>query len=149
MRSLLFVPADSERKLARAPSAGADALILDLEDSVVAPAKAAARAQAASFLERRPKRMTAYVRINPLDSGLAEADLDAIVPARPDGIVLPKAAGGSDVMRLSAMLGAREALVGIADGAIKVIAITTETAAALFTLGTYAGASARLAGLTW
>src|SRR5204863_3877658 len=81
--------------------------------------------------------------------GLAEADLDPIVPARPDGIVLPKAAGGSDVMRLAAMLGAREAVAGIADGAIKVIAITTETAAALFTLGTYAGASARLAGLTW
>jgi citrate lyase subunit beta/citryl-CoA lyase len=149
MRSLLFVPADSERKLARAQSVGADALILDLEDGVAAPAKPAARAQAVAFLSTRPERMAVYVRVNDLASGLVEADLDLIVPARPDGVVLPKAAGGSDVMRLSAMLAAREALAGLADGAVRILPIATETPAALFTLGSYAGAGPRLVGLTW
>src|SRR5262249_22878281 len=87
--------------------------------------------------------------INALVSGLAENDLDLIVPARPNGVVLPKSASGADVARLSAMLGAREALAGVPDGSIRIIAIATESPAALFTLGTYCGASARLAGLTW
>jgi citrate lyase subunit beta/citryl-CoA lyase len=149
MRSLLFVPADSDRKLARAPAAGADGLILDLEDGVAQPAKAAARTMAAAFLRERRERLAVYVRVNSLDSGLLDADLDAILPARPDGIVLPKAAGGGDVMRLSAILAGREALAGLADGSVKILPIATESAAALFTLGTYAAASARLVGLTW
>ena len=149
MRSLLFVPADSERKLIRSRGAGADALILDLEDGVAFPAKAAARSQAADFLADRPAGTAAYVRINDLESGLADADLDRIVPARPGGIVLPKAAGGSDVKRLSAMLAAREALAGLADGVIGILPIATESPAALFTLQSYAGASTRLVGLTW
>jgi citrate lyase subunit beta/citryl-CoA lyase len=149
MRSLLFVPADSERKLARARQSTADALILDLEDGVAAPAKPSARERAAALLGDRPAGPALYVRINGLESGLAAADLDAVVPARPDGIILPKAAGGGDVKRLSAMLAAREALAGLAEGAFKIIPIATETPAALFTLGSYAGASTRLAGLTW
>ena len=149
MRSLLFVPADSERKLIRARQANADALILDLEDGVARQAKPAARAQAAAFLAERPQGMAVYVRINDLESGLAEDDLDLIVPARPDGVVLPKAAGGADVMRLSAMLAAREAFAGLADGVIRILPIATESPAALFTLASYAGASRRLIGLTW
>lgn len=152
MRSLLFVPADSERKLAKAMTAGADVLILDLEDSVAPEAKANARAMAAAFLGEHRNRAGApllYVRINAFPTGLAEADLDAVVPARPDGILLPKAEGGPDMMLLSAMLAAREALAGLDDGAVKILALATETAAALFTMHTYRGASARLVGLTW
>ena len=152
MRSLLFVPADSERKLTRAMSAGADVVILDLEDSVAPANKPDARGRAVAFLtehRRGADRPLLYVRINGLATGLAEADLDAVVPAGPDGIVLPKSESGADVGLLSAMLGAREALAGLADGAVKIVAIASEIPAALFTLGSYGGRSARLAGLTW
>src|SRR6187455_2484200 len=103
MRSLLFVPADSDRKLARSLASGADALILDLEDSVAPAAKQVARESAAAFVRRHlelASRPLLYIRINALTTGLAEADLDAVVPARPDGILLPKSAGGGDVMLL-------------------------------------------------
>lgn len=150
MRSLLFVPADSERKRAKALHAGADALILDLEDSVGADAKGPARHAAADFLaDAANRRSPVYVRINALSSGLAADDLDAVVPARPDGILLPKSEGGQDVTLLSAMLAAREALAGIDDGATRILVIATETASALFAMGSYRGASARLAGLSW
>src|SRR4051794_39215743 len=121
MRSLLFVPADSDRKLKRALDTGADVLILDLEDGVATSAKAAARTMAAAFLEQRHERLAVYVRVNGFESGFIDADLDAVVSARPDGIVLPKAAGGGDVMRLSGMLAAREALSGLADGIVKIL----------------------------
>jgi citrate lyase subunit beta/citryl-CoA lyase len=144
MRSLLLVAADSDENLARAAATGADALILDL-----AGAGEPARQRAALFLAEHGAGSThLYVRIHALDGGLADADLDAVVPARPAGIVLPKASGGSDAMRLSATLAAREAFAGIDDGATKIIAVV-ETPAALFNLGTYAGASARLAALIW
>jgi citrate lyase subunit beta/citryl-CoA lyase len=150
MRSLLFVPADSDRKRTRALQAGADALILDLEDSVAADAKEAARRAAAAFLaDRANRRSPVFVRINALTSGLAADDLDAVVPAAPDGILLPKSEGGQDVMLLSAMLAAREALAGIDDGATRILVIATETASALFSMGSYRGASARLGGISW
>jgi citrate lyase subunit beta/citryl-CoA lyase len=146
MRSLLFVPADSERKLARAFDAGADVVILDLEDSVAAGRKADARALAAEAAAGRPG---VAVRVNPLASGLVEEDLAAVVSARPGFIVLPKAETGADVAHLSALLSVAEARADVADGATGIIAIATETAAALFGLGTYGGSTARLAGLTW
>jgi citrate lyase subunit beta/citryl-CoA lyase len=150
MRSLLFVPADSPRKLAKASAAGADALILDLEDAVPPAGKAAARTAAAGFLgEPANRRSPVYVRINALPTGLAADDLDAVVPAAPDGILLPKAENGSDVMLLSAMLAAREALAGIGDGTTRILALVAETPASLFALGSFSGASARLAGLAW
>ena len=91
MRSLLFVPADSERKLARAPQSGADALILDLEDSVVPANRPLARRQAREFLASTDSvDFRRYVRINPLSSGVALDDLAAVVPGKPDGILLPK-----------------------------------------------------------
>ncbi len=90
-----------------------------------------------------------FVRINAFASGFAEADLDAVMPGHPDGIMLPKCAGGADVQRLSAMIAAREALAGHEDGATEIIVLATETPAALFTLGTYAGVSQRLIALTW
>ena len=89
------------------------------------------------------------VRVNSLQTGLTDADLDAVVAAKPDAVMLPKAEGGSSVVHLDAKLAVREATSGLADGAIKIIAIATETAAALFPAGTYGGASARLTALTW
>jgi len=152
MRSLLFVPADSPGKLGKALGCGADALILDLEDSVAPERKEAARAGAAAFLaqtlhvQRRPRLI---VRINGLATGLIDADLDAVVPAHPDAIMLPKAEGGASVVHADAKLCAREALHGLAEGAIRIVAIATETAPALFVAGTYRGAGPRLAALTW
>jgi citrate lyase subunit beta / citryl-CoA lyase len=152
MRSLLFVPGDDAKKLDKAMACGADALIVDLEDSIPAQGKANARMRAAAFIgeagkvARRPRLL---VRINGIATGLADADLDAVVPARPDAIMLPKAEGGPDVVRADAKLSAREAIAGLPDGSIRMVAIATETATALFLVGTYSGASARLEGLTW
>src|SRR5438105_10781742 len=98
MRSLLFVPADGGSRLDKAFGSGADAVIVDLEDSIATDAKVAARASAAAFVENaatRRARPLLFVRVNALATGLTDADLDAIVPARPDGIVLPKAEGGA------------------------------------------------------
>lgn len=149
LRSLLFVPGDSEKKLGKAEGTGADALILDLEDSVAGENKAAARALVRAFLEERPpsaRKSQLWVRINPLDSGLAEADLDAVVAATPDGIMLPKVDGPADVLALSRMLDGEGA--GAAD--ISILPVATETAASPFALGDYAKSRIdRLLGLTW
>lgn len=143
MRSLLFVPADSEKKLAKSLRAGADVLLLDLEDSVALPRKETARAMARDFLKSKPAGITAFVRINPFTSGLATADLDAVMPGRPDGIMLPKCAGGLDVRRLRDMIADR------GGDAAKILPIVTETARAMFELHTYAASSQGLAGLMW
>ncbi|MGA7233824.1 MAG: aldolase/citrate lyase family protein, partial [Xanthobacteraceae bacterium] len=152
MRSLLFVPADSVRKLDKAMSSGADALIVDLEDSIALDGKAHAREAAAAFLKNAMTSATRpylMVRVNGLQTGLTDADLDAIAPAKPDAIMLPKAEGGAALVHADAKLAAREAQNDLADGHIKILPIATETAAALFLVGTFAGASARLIGMTW
>ncbi len=152
MRSLLFVPADSAKKLDKAMTSGADALIVDLEDSVALDGKARARQSAAAFLKdalAAKPRPYLLVRVNGLTTGLTDADLDAIAPAKPDAIMLPKAEGGASVVHADAKLAVREATNDLPDGHIKIVAIATETAAALFLAGTFAGASARLTGLTW
>src|SRR3984885_10426873 len=152
MRSLLFVPADSAKKLEKAMTSGADALIVDLEDSIALDGKARARDSAAVFLREAcasANRPLLLVRVNGLATGLTDADLDAIAPAKPDAIMLPKAEGGASVIHADAKLAVREARSGLPDGHIKILPIATETAAALFVAGTFAGASARLIGLTW
>jgi len=152
MRSLLFVPADSAKKLDKAMTSGADALIVDLEDSVALDGKVSARQSAAAFLKETTaaaSRPYLFVRVNSLQSGLTDADLDAVAPAMPDAVMLPKAEGGASVIHLDAKLAVREATSAVPDGHIKIVAIATETAAALFRTGTYAGASARLTALTW
>jgi citrate lyase subunit beta/citryl-CoA lyase len=149
MRSLLFVPADSERKLARGLESGADALILDLEDSVAAANRPIARAQAREFLDAHgSERIRRYVRINPLASGLALDDLAATVPGRPDGILLPKCLP-EDVRTADHYLSAFEVAAGGPVGETRIIAIATETPAAVFALGGYAGVSPRLEAITW
>src|SRR3954451_15058699 len=149
MRSLLFVPADSEPKLARGLDSGADALILDLEDSVAASNRPTARRLARGFLDAHgPDRIRRYVRVNPLASGLALDDLTATVPGRPDGILLPKCVP-EDLRTLDHYLSAFEAASGAPVGATRIIAIATETPQAMFALGSYAGVSPRLEAITW
>jgi citrate lyase subunit beta / citryl-CoA lyase len=152
MRSLLFVPADAPAKLEKGLGCGADAIIVDLEDSVAPERKAAAREQATAFLAaalQHPARPRLLVRINGLSTGLTDADLDAVVAARPDAIMLPKAEGGASIMHADAKLATREALAGLPDGHVKIVAIATETAQSLFVAGTYRAASPRLTALTW
>lgn len=152
MRSLLFVPGDSARKLEKGLASGADALLIDLEDSVALAAKEEARRVTAAFLNQArglSERPGLFVRVNGLTTGLTDADLDAIMGSGPDAIMLPKTVGGRDVSHLGAKLAVREAEFGLADGQTRVIAIATETAAGVFALGTFAGVSHRLVGIAW
>jgi citrate lyase subunit beta/citryl-CoA lyase len=152
MRSLLFVPADSERKLSKALSAGADALILDLEDSVAAEHRPRARALAAEFIKSARQandRPLLYVRVNPLDSADVEADIAGVIPAGPDGIVQPKPNSGQDVHRLSIALGHAEERAGRRDFPARILAIVTETPASVLQLSTYIGSSSRMIGMSW
>ena len=150
LRSMLFVPGDSERKFAKAAACGADALILDLEDAVVPSRKAEARRSVQGFLDDpAPRRWAFIVRINPLDTGLADADLAAVVRPGLAGILLPKANGGDDVTILAEKLDRCEAEAGMTPGSVRALVVATETARAMFNLGSYAPAHARLAGLTW
>jgi len=149
LRSLLFVPGDSERKLSRAPQSGADALILDLEDSVVPANRPLARRQTRDFLESTGSvEFRRYVRINPLSSGVALDDLAAVAGGRPDGILLPKC-DPEDMKTLDHYLSALETVSTFPPGGIRVIAIATETPAAIFALGGYRGVSQRLEAITW
>jgi citrate lyase subunit beta/citryl-CoA lyase len=153
LRSFLFIPGDSEKKLAKADGAGADALILDLEDSVAPAGKARARQMVTEHLASRPRKdrgADIWVRINPLDTEMALPDLASVVAASPDGIMLPKANGPTDVLRLSHYLDALEVQSGVGAGSVKILPVATETAVAPFRLGEYAGAGLpRLFGLTW
>ena len=149
-RSWLFVPADSERKLAKAESVPADILILDLEDSVMPASKPRARELAAEFLQgRADDRSRVWVRMNPQGSPEGNADLSAIMKTPPGGIVLPKAGAGEEVEHLGRRLGTYEAEHEHQVGSTRILPIATETPAALFPLGSYRECSPRLAGLTW
>jgi len=141
LRSLLFIPGDSERKLGNADRAGADALTLDLEDSVSEDNKPRARSLVSEFLRGRPReqrKSRLWVRINLVDSPPSLADLTAVVAAAPDGLMLPKADGPLDVARLSHYLDALGLQAGIEIGSIRILPVATETAAAPFRLGEYA-----------
>lgn len=145
-RSFLFVPADSERKLQRAGSAGADALILDLEDSVAPGARPEARLMASEYMRGK---QNIWVRINPFDAEDSAADLEAVMPAQPAGIVLPKPRSAADAIALSARIDALEQQHNIPEGQTKIIALCTEHPEALLTLHSYVGATPRLSGLSW
>jgi citrate lyase subunit beta / citryl-CoA lyase len=150
-RSLLFVPGDSDRKLAKIESCGADIVILDLEDSVAASHRVAARDRVRAYLAAHPRDRASelWVRINALDTPAALADLAAVIAARPDGIVQPKTAAPEDAIRLGHYLDAFEQQHDLPAGGIRILPIATETPAALFALAGYARVGARLHGLTW
>lgn len=148
LRSLLFVPGDSERKFARARTSGADALILDLEDAVAPSQKEAAREHVASVLGEEVEP-SLFVRVNPFDTGLMLGDLAAIVRPGLAGIMLPKVGGAGDLVQVGHYLDALEAKTGLPAGGIALLPVATETPAAMFALGSYAPAHSRLCGLTW
>lgn len=148
-RSWLFAPGDSERKMEKATAGTADIVLLDLEDAVATEEKPKARSSVAAFLAARPQeRSRLWVRINPLQGPHALTDLAAVMPGRPGGIMLPKSRGRADVELLDNYLSALEVVFGIEPGSTQVIALITETAEAMFTTGTYAGAP-RLVAMTW
>lgn len=152
MRSFLFIPADSERKLAKALSANADALILDLEDSVSPDRRPLARGLAAEFIRTTvalSERPRLYVRINPIDGDDAQADIAAVIPARPDGVVQPKPNSGRDVQQLSMALAHAEERAGLQNAATRILPIVTETPASVLQLSTYIGASSRTIAMSW
>ena len=152
MRSLLFIPGDDEKKLAKGVSCAADALIVDLEDAVSSARKAAARVITAQYvaatraLKTRP---LIYVRVNALDTPYWEDDLAGIMGSRPDGVLLPKARSGGDVHTLSIALNHAEERAGVDRGATRIIAIATEVPVSLLQMHTYVGSSSRLEGLSW
>ena len=152
LRSWLFVPGDSERKFAKARQNPADALILDLEDSVAKDRQQLARDTVRGWLQSNPdrSRQQLWVRIDPLDTELALPDLAAVMPGAPDGICLPKTYSAADVNRLSNYLSALEAREGLAQGSTKILCVATETAASLLTFHTYLDAvTPRLVAMTW
>lgn len=151
LRSMLFVPGDSERKLAKGQASGADALVLDLEDAVAAERTAIARSMVCDFLRAHSdrSRLQLWVRINPISTPKALPDLAAIVAGAPDGILLPKVDSAADVILADHYLSALETREGVGAGTIGIIAVATETPASMFSLGGYTGCSPRLAGMTW
>ena len=149
MRSMLFVPGDRPERFAKAAASGADAVILDLEDAVVPERRPQARTEIAAWLRSGERKVPAWVRINPVDSDDALADLAAIVDGRPDGIVLPKARDGADVHRADHWLESLEARCGFARGSIGLLPLITESAGALLRAVSFTSLPSRVAGLTW
>ena len=153
LRSLLFVPADSERKLAKGLTSPADALILDLEDAVAPSRKEGARHTAAEFITAHAASLTArlFVRVNPFDTGLTMGDLAAVVVPGLAGIMLPKINSATDLARLGHCLDALEVRAGMEPGRIAILPVATETAQAMLNMNSFASLApfARLAGVTW
>lgn len=153
LRSFLFIPGDSEKKLGKVDGCGADAVILDLEDAVAPANKPLAREMIASFMNERPKgsrKTQLWVRVNPFDTGMTLDDLAAVMGAAPDGIMQPKINGPEDVRRLSHYLDAFEAGNGLDARSVRILPVATETPLAPFHLGEFAKADlSRLIGLTW
>ncbi|SBV32819.1 Citryl-CoA lyase [uncultured Sphingopyxis sp.] len=145
LRSLLFVPGDRPERFAKAAASGADAIILDLEDSVALANKEAARSAVADYLSGEREVIT-LVRVNPLDGHMTAADVAAIIGGRPDAIMLPKAEGAPSILQLDTILRSESAPEASLPA---ILPIATETPAALFTLGSYRDVKDRLLGLTW
>lgn len=139
LRSLLFVPADRPERFGKAAASGADAIILDLEDSVALARKPAGREAVAAYLAG-PRECQVFVRVNALDSGMTADDLAAVLPGKPDAIVQPKAEGAASVQSLLSLMGA---------ATVPILPIATETPGAIFELGTYGDVREAIIGLTW
>jgi citrate lyase subunit beta / citryl-CoA lyase len=149
MRSMLFVPGDRPERFAKAVASGADAVIFDLEDAVVAERRPAARQEIARYLVSSERHVPLWVRVNPVESGDALADLAAVIDGRPDGIMLPKARNGADVERASHWLESLEARAGLEPGSIGLIPLVTESAGAVLNAASFTKLPARVRGLTW
>jgi citrate lyase subunit beta/citryl-CoA lyase len=149
MRSMLFVPGDRPERFAKAAASGADAVILDLEDAVLPERRAFARIEISRWLVQGERRVPVWVRINPVETSDALPDLAAVIEARPDGIVLPKARDGDDVHRVDHWLEALEARFGLAPGHVGLLPLITESAGALLRAASFARLPARVKGLTW
>jgi citrate lyase subunit beta / citryl-CoA lyase len=149
MRSFLFVPGDSLRKFDSAKKIAADALILDLEDSIAPEQKVVARGITRGMLDARNPAQKIYIRVNAFDTDMTLGDLAAVMPGRPDGIVLPKCAGATDVNRLALYLDAFEAASGITPGTTRIVTVATETARAVLKLLDFENMSPRLWGMMW
>jgi citrate lyase subunit beta/citryl-CoA lyase len=149
-RSWLFVPGDSEKKLAKGPTTGADALIIDLEDSVAKSRRSIGRELTCEYLSSADRSISQlYVRINPLDSNDALHDLAGIIAGKPDGLILPKAETVEDSNRLSHYLDALEVANGLELGSTRIFPIATETPGAMLTLDGYRNANPRVTALSW
>lgn len=150
LRSLLFVPGDSERKFEKGASSGADALIFDLEDAVAPTMKDDARQLVSSLIEAGEERDWSFlVRMNPLSSGRALADLAAVVRPGLDGVVVPKVQAARDLIEISHYISALEVRADMEPGSVKLIVVATETASATLSLADYHAPVDRLVGLTW
>jgi citrate lyase subunit beta / citryl-CoA lyase len=149
MRSFLFVPGDSTRKYESAKKTAADALILDLEDSIAPDQKVVARGIVRQMLDERAPTQKLYIRVNALDTDMTLGDLAAVMPGKPDGIVLPKCAGAADVNRLALYLDAFEAAFGIEPGTTRIVTVATETARAVLKILDFENMSPRLWGMMW
>ncbi|MBV1879677.1 MAG: CoA ester lyase [Pseudomonadales bacterium] len=152
MRSMLFLPADSEKKLAKGAGTNADGLILDLEDSIALGRKPEGRRLARQYLDQRPvaeRKQKLLVRVNPLDGDMTLDDLAAVVGGAPDYILLPKYRTREDVIRLDHYLSALEVREGVPAGFIKILVIGTETGQSLFNLGGLTDSSPRLEYVSW
>jgi citrate lyase subunit beta / citryl-CoA lyase len=152
MRSVLFVPGDSDTKLVRAAESDADVVAVDLEDSVAVGSKEAARDMAKGFVadcKRSGKGPRIYVRVNALQTAFAEADITSVMESAPDGILLPKARSGDDVRALCNLLGKLEKQYGIAAGKTEISVLATEVPVALLCMHSFIGSSPRLTGLSW
>lgn len=151
LRSMLFVPADSERKMAKGLTSGADALIIDLEDSVSPQNKPLARQMATAFIAEHASHTDAalFVRINPLDSGMALDDLACVVQPGLAGIMLPKTLSAECVRRAGYYLDALEVRAGMKPAGVAIVPVTTETAQSMLNMQTYNAPVPRLAGITW
>ena len=149
MRSMLFVPGDRPERFAKAVASGADAVIFDLEDSVVPGRRPAARQEIARYLGSAERGIPLWVRVNPVGSDEALADLAAVMDMRPDGIMLPKARSGADVLEASHWISALEARAGIPLGSVGLIPLITESAAAVLNAASFAALPSRVQGLTW
>jgi citrate lyase subunit beta/citryl-CoA lyase len=151
LRSLLFIPADSEKKLQKGDDVAADVLILDLEDAVSPANKPAARKLALQYLQERAQERSSqlWVRINPVDTPDAVTDLESVLAGRPDGIIQPKTRSPDDVIDLAGRLSTLETALGIEVGATRILPVATETPEAMFNLGGFSRCDQRLAALTW
>lgn len=151
LRSFLFVPGDSEKKIAKGWGVGADALIFDLEDAVTEARRPAAHAMVLEALAR-PRgdgESERWVRVNPLDTDAALEDLAAILRGAPEGIIVPKIRAAADLVELDHMLTALEVREGLDRGVTRFMPVATETPQIMFDLGNLATVGSRLAGVTW